>query len=115
CSLTELSLVRNEPIREELAVWARRVADRATGLLEPLRLVELDGAQGKALLRSEAPVVRDGKAFYYELLLERTTRSAAMLRRYAGDRTGDAKRDAVSFVLTHDAIIKLANDIVGTN
>lgn len=114
CALTELSVERNAPIQEDLSAWARRVAGSVTGLIEPLRVVEVDQPLGKALLRSAAPTVRDGKAFYYELMLERTSRSVATLRRYAGDRTG-AKRQAVAFVLTHDAIVKLVVDIVGVN
>ena len=59
--------------------------------------------------------MRDGKSYYYELWLERTAHSSANLRRYAGDRfTGD-KREAVPFVLTNDAIVKLVGDIAGGN
>ena len=115
CALNELALERNAPIQEELPAWAARVAELATGLIEPLTLIEVDGAIGKALLRSAAPTVRDGKSFYYELLLERTHRTNAHLRRYAGDRIGGEKREAVTFVLTHDAIVKLVTDIVGAN
>ena len=115
CALKSLSLERNAPIQEELKAWATRIAERATGLLEPLRLLEVDHALGKALLRSERPAERDGKTFYYEVLLERTTRTAVSLRRYAGDRQQGEQRQAVPFVLTHDAIVKLVTDIVGAN
>jgi hypothetical protein len=110
-----LTLERQAPIKEELHAWAARVADRATGLLEPLRVLEVDQPLGRALLRSETPTVRDGKTFYYELWLERTNRTSANLRRYAGDRVGGEKREAVPFVLTHDAIVKLVADVVGAN
>jgi hypothetical protein len=115
CSLKELTLARNTPIQEELHAWATRLANRVTGLMEPLKIVEIDQPLGKALLRSEAPAANDGKAFYYELLLERTTRTSASLHRYAGDLNGVEKREAVPFVLTHDAVVKLASDIVGKN
>ncbi len=115
CSLKEFALIRNAPIQEELSAWATRLAGRVSGLMEPLKLIEVDVPLGKALLRSEAPATQNGKALYYELLLERTNRSTATLHRYAGDRTGNDKREAVPFVLTHDAIIKLASDIVGKN
>ncbi len=115
CSLKELTLVRNAPIQEELHAWATRLADRVTGLMEPLKIVEIDQPLGKALLRSEAPATNDGRAFYYELLLERMTRASATLHRYAGDLNGVEKREAVPFVLTHDAVVKLASDIVGKN
>lgn len=112
CALKELSLDRATPIREELAAWATRVAETVTGLLEPLRLVEVDHPLGKALLRSQAPALKDGKALYYELVLERTGRTQASLHRYAGEKNG-AKRQSVAFVLTHDAVVKLVADIVG--
>ena len=115
CALKELTLDRNAPIQEELHAWATRIAERVTGLLEPLSLVEVDQPLGKALLRSQTPSVRDGKSHYYELLLERTGRTSAHLRRYAADRNGGEKREAVPFVLTHDAIVKLVTDIVGSN
>ena len=113
CALGELTLEKSAPIKEELRAWATRIADTATGLLEPLRIVEVDTPLGKALLRSEAPTRKDGKAFYYELLLSRGSGASASLRRYAGQNA--EKREAVSFVLTHDAIAKLAADIVGAN
>jgi hypothetical protein len=112
CAILELGFARNAPIQEELHAWASRVADRVTGLIEPLKLVEVDQPLGKAMLRSETPTVKDGKAYYYELLLERTSRTVTNLRRYAGDRNGE-KREAVPFVLTHDAIVKLVSDIAG--
>ena len=113
CALKELTLDKAAPVAETLPAWAARVADAATGLLEPLRLVEVDEPIGKALLRSDVPSMQDGKAFYYELVLERTTRSRATLHRYAG-QNGE-KREAIPFVLTHDTIVKLATDIVGVN
>ncbi len=113
CALKELTLDRATPIKEEVGAWAQRVAANATGLMEPLRVIEVDASVGKALLRSDAPTVRDGKSLYYELLLTRTERTTANLHRYAGDRVGGEKREAVPFVLTHDAIIKLVVDIVG--
>jgi hypothetical protein len=113
CALNELALERNTLINEDVRAWATRIADSATGLLEPLRLLEADQSVGKAVLRSETPTVDVGKAFYYELQLTRTDRTSAKLRRYAGDRSGADKREAVPFVLTHDAIVKLVNDIAG--
>jgi hypothetical protein len=112
CALNALTLEKAGPIAADLRTWATRVAERATGLLEPLRLIEADVPQGKAILRSATPAQRDGKAHYYELLLTRTdNRASAALHRFAG-QLGE-RREAQPFVLTHDAIIKLAQDIVG--
>ena len=115
CALTELTLDKNAPIREELRAWAARIAQRVTGLLEPLSLVEVDQPLGKALLRSQTPSVREGKSYYYELLLERTGCTSANLRRFSADRQNGDKREAVAFVLTHETIVKLVTDIVGNN
>ena len=62
CALTELALERNAPIPEEMQAWAARLAERVTGLLEPLGLIEVDRPLGKAMLRSATPTVRDGKS-----------------------------------------------------
>lgn len=115
CLLKELTLERATPIGEGLHAWAERVAEQATGLMEPLRLLEADAGLGKAILRSFTPAVRDGKATYYEMLLERTGRTSASLKRYAADRQNGLPREAIPFVLTHDAIVKLVTDIVGAN
>jgi hypothetical protein len=115
CALRELTLERAGAVREELRAWSERVAATATGLIEPLAVLEIDIPLGKALLRSETPTLKDGKAYYYELLLARGDRSSAHLTRYAGDRFGSGKRESVPFVLTHDAIVKLVNDIAGAN
>jgi hypothetical protein len=113
CALKELTLNNNATIAEALPAWAARVARQASGLMEPLRVLEVDQALGKAVLRSQAPARSDGKALYYELLLERTTRTSATLHRYAGSK-GES-REAVRFVLTNDAIVKLTADVVGGN
>jgi len=109
CALNALTLEKVSPLTEDVRAWATRIADRATGLMEPLRLIEADAKQGKAILRSDAPAHRDGKALYYELELRQTDRKSATLQRFAG-QIGE-KREAVPFVLTHDAIVKLALDI----
>src|SRR5687767_12287311 len=75
CALKELALDRPAPVQHDLETWARGVAKSTMGLLEALRVVEIDGALGKALLRSDVPRVEEGRALYYELVLERTNRS----------------------------------------
>jgi hypothetical protein len=85
------------------------VADRATGLLEDLKVVEVDRPRGQALLRSEAPVSRGEDLFYYEVLL--TATGAANLRRYSAPNQGPGKREQVAFALTHEALAKLSRDL----
>src|SRR5688572_31788340 len=57
--LAEVELTRDVPVPEDAAALdahARRAAGRVTGLLEPLRVVEIDRPRNIALLRSDAPV-----------------------------------------------------------
>src|SRR5262249_30387861 len=108
CLLWEVPLRRpaGAPAGDPRA-WAGRLTARVTGLLEPLRLVEVDEARNEALLRSEEPGRKGGDQFYYEVLLRGAR--AAELRRYRAARP-DARREQVAFALTHEALAKLALD-----
>jgi hypothetical protein len=111
CLVWELALRRSAPPAGDrpLQAWAERVAGRVTGLLEPLKLLEVDTLRDEALLRSEEPAERDGQLFYYELLLR--GRGEALVRRYHGARNGEARREQVAFALTHEALAKLVADL----
>lgn len=111
CQLWEAAVTRSaEAMAAEpsLEGWARRVADSVTGLLEPLKLVEVDKSRGQALLRSDEPAQKAGDRFYYEVLLERT--GHASVRRFKGSTTA-AKREQVAFALTREAVGKLVEDL----
>ncbi len=92
-----------------LRAWADRVAGRATGLLETLKVVEVDAGRDEAILRSDAPATRGDDRLYYEVRL-RGTRAAAV-RRFRGRLGGDGKREQVAYALTHEALAKLAADL----
>lgn len=109
CLVWELAMRKNAAAALPLAEWAPRVADQSTGLLETLKVVEIDPARGEALLRSEAPVSHGEQVLYYEVMLGST--GHASLRRYAAPRTGAGKREQAAFALTHEAIAKLAVDL----
>lgn len=111
CLLWELTLRRAAAAGpgKPLQAWAERVAGRVTGLLEPLKLLEVDSLRDEALLRSEEPAQRGEKLFYYELLLQ--GRGEALLRRYHGAHHGQARREQVAFALTHEALAKLVADL----
>jgi hypothetical protein len=109
CIVWELAVRKNGPVALPLDKWARLVADRVTGLLETLHVVEIDVARGEALLRSEAPVVRGEQVGYYEVMLNKS--GSAALRRYTAPRTGPGKREQAAFALTHEAVAKLAWDL----
>src|SRR4051812_4342622 len=76
CLLWELKLRRAPaaPARDvTLTDWAQRIAARVTGLLEPLKVIEVDGVQNKALLRSNPASQRGDKLYYYEVRLHGTS------------------------------------------
>jgi hypothetical protein len=109
CRLWEVQIDRTAPLSAELplAERAARTAGRVTGLLEPLRLVEID-PQGVAQLRSSGPQQRGDDLFYYEVLLRADGGSS--LRRFHASRTS-ASREQVAFALTHEALAKLVADL----
>jgi hypothetical protein len=115
CRIWELSLTRTRDRAAdhlgELRAWADRLGARATGLMEPLRLLELDPAQEVALLRSQAPAKRGEALFYYEVTLTVRSKGEANVRRYQATRDGNSRREQVPFALTHEALAKLAQDI----
>ena len=108
--LWELQLGPDAAGDRDLKVWSGRVAGRATGLLELLTPLEVDDRQGIALLRSKEPARSGVEVGYYEVELRRD--GAAAVRRYH-NRYGDgARREQVPFTVTHEALVKLVNDLL---
>src|SRR5262245_51963897 len=91
CRATELSVRRAARPADAAALtqWADRCARRVTGLLEPLRVIEVDVTRDEALLRSDAPAARGDDVSYYELLLKGV--HAATLRRYRATKTAGGR------------------------
>jgi hypothetical protein len=107
CVLTRLQVMPAAPPSVPLTERSQTVASRITGLMEPLRVVEVDAPAAVAQLRSLAPAtVGDGRA-YYELLLE--TSGRATLHRYVGK--WDGPRQTIPFTLTREALAKLIVDL----
>src|SRR5262245_51864648 len=73
-----------------LESWANRVVSQATGLLEPLKVVEIDVQRNEALLRSKEPTRRGQDLFYYELLLKGNRE--ATVRRYRASEVGEQRQ-----------------------
>jgi len=92
----------------DLKAWAGAIADRVTGLMEPLALYEIDASQGVALLRSESPTQRGGAKLYYEIRLGESHSATVRRYQYAPDA---GKRTQIAFALTHESLAKLAGDI----
>jgi hypothetical protein len=107
----ELTLRRTAGAVPDLRAWADCVATRVTGLLEPLRVVEVDPARSEAQLRSHKPTQRGDQRAYYEVML--TGGGDATLRRYQVAEGTGLHREQVAFALTHEALAKAAADIAG--
>jgi hypothetical protein len=110
CRLWEVQLRRTREAGPGVTLlsWANRVAEEVTGLLEPLRVVEIDTQRNEAQLRSDEPTQRRDKLFYYEVLL-RGTREA-VLRRY-NMAASSSRREQVTFTLTHEVLAGFITDV----
>lgn len=91
--------------------WAKQICQRVTGLLEPLKVLEVDETRCEALLRSQKTSERNGAICYYEVLLRGTQQ--ALVRRYQAAHASKAPRHQVAYALTHEAMAKLIEDICG--
>jgi hypothetical protein len=110
CRLWELSVKPSQPAsRLDLTARAAQLSGRVTGLLEPLRVVEVDAEQGLAQLRSDRPGHWGDGQFYYEVLLH--TDGATQVRRYQASDKDQPRRRQVAFTLTHEAVAKLVTDL----
>jgi len=113
CRLWELSLRPTDATAiVELKAHAEQLCQRVTGLLEPLRLVEVDTLRNTALLRSEQPGQLGEDRFYYEVLLHGDRSSE--VRRYRAPQGDQPRRQQVAFTLTHEALAKLVRDLTAS-
>jgi hypothetical protein len=112
CLVWELTLTRatDAPAGLTLQGWTDGVADRVGGLLEDLKVYEIDTTRDEAVLRSDAPTARGEKLAYYEVRLHGLTR--AVVRRFAATKAVPG-REQVAFALTHEILARLAGDIAG--
>ena len=112
CLVWELSLTRTgpAPAGATLASWSADVARRVGGLLEDLKVYEIDATRDEAVLRSDAPTARGEKLAYYEVKLHGLNR--AVVSRYTATKATPG-REQVAFALTHEVLADLAGDIAG--
>lgn len=112
CLLWELALDRtgDAPDGLTLKAWAAAVASRVGGLMEDLKVLEIDEMRGEAVLRSETPATRGEALSYYEVKLAGV--SSAVVRRFQAVRGAGGRTQAV-FALTHEVIARLAGDVAG--
>jgi len=117
CRVWEMTLRRGLPAAADdvaaLHSWAERVTEQVKGLHEPLKVVEVDDTRGQALLRSQEPARRGGQLFYFEVILSGVR--AAELRRYRAAFNGEARREQIAFVLTHETLARLSADLTANS
>jgi len=112
CRVWELTLRRTRKIEaasNALQAWADRAARQVTGLLEGLRVVEVDPLRDEALLRSATPAQRREMISYFELLLRGT--KSATLRRFRAHQEPGHRREQIAFPLTHESLAKAVTDL----
>jgi hypothetical protein len=112
CRLWEISLRPNgrfAPVTD-LKLRAEAIAAGVTGLMESLKLIEVDEPRGVALVRSASPAERGDVVSYYELLLNADGRT--LFRRYDGHRGEITPREQVVFSLTQECLAKLVSDLI---
>jgi hypothetical protein len=113
CLLTEVEVTRAETVADDpatLEAHAKRAAARVTGLLEPLRLIEIDRVRHIALLRSGSPPTKANAVLYYEVRFEGLNR--VTVHRYQSVKATPARTEPVAFALTHEALAKVVDDLV---
>jgi hypothetical protein len=112
CLVWELTLTRTAeaPSGLTLKAWAEGIVSRVGGLLEDLKIYEIDPVANEAVLRSDAPSTRGEKLAYYEVKLHGVGR--AVVRRFAAGKSKPG-REQVAFALTHEVLVHLAEDVAG--
>ena len=93
-----------------LAEWAKRVTADTKGLLEHLKVVEIDDVSSEALIRSDTPTIQGDHLAYYEIRLAGTTR--ATLCRYQSTHHTCSRRMQVPFALTREVLANLLDQLV---
>ncbi len=106
----EMAVVRTgDAPGRSLRAWADSITASASGLMEDLKVIEIDPERNEAQLRSDAPSRRGPVASFYEVTLHGTDK--AMVRRFQADITAGTPRTQIPFAVTHEVLAKLAEDI----
>jgi len=112
CLLWEATLRRTSAEgAESLPAWAEQVAGRVTGLVEPLKVIEVDLPRNEAMLRSVKPHQRGDQLYYFEVILKGT--SEATLCRYQASHDSGKPQAQVGAPLTHEGLARVIADLAG--
>jgi hypothetical protein len=116
CSFSQIELfvptLQNAQF-DALRNWADSLSQRLTYLLENIGPLEYDPAAGQVLIRSAPPDKLPDGTQYYEIVLSSHTGGNFSLRRYRSTK-GQPGRTAVDITVTHEVLLKLADDLVAT-
>jgi hypothetical protein len=91
---------------KRLSEIADNLARKLTYLLEPLRVIEVDGDAGAVQMRSHPPYQQSGQTRYYEVLVQRG--GTLSLVRY--ERRPGESRMPIPATVTHEVFYRLADD-----
>jgi hypothetical protein len=97
---------------EALNAWGRRLADRVTYLLEPLKVIEIDAGGGEVQVRSTSPSARADRRGFYEVRLRK--QGVLRMERFLFD-DATRRRDRGPCQLTREVLERLADDIVASS
>jgi hypothetical protein len=107
--VTEITVERKDPGPGNVHGWADNFAGKARGLLEPLKVLEVDKTRDEAVIRSNPPSKDGSQVDYYEVKMQGTKK--ASVKRYRNDA---GQRQDIPFTLTHDGLGRLVDDLTGT-
>jgi hypothetical protein len=116
CCFAELRLfvpALQQAAFDVLRDWADALSKRITYLLEQIGPLEYDPAAGQVLIRSVAPDQLPDGSQYYEIVLSSKSGGNFSLRRYRSTK-GQPGRAPVDVTVTHEVLLKLADDLVDT-
>lgn len=116
CAFSELALyvprLQNSAF-DVLQRWAFGLSQRVSYLLEKIESLEFDPANGQVLIRSNPPHSTAVGTHYYEIVLSSTGNGTFVLKRFRSI-SGQPGRDPVEIQLTHEVLLRLVDDLVGT-
>jgi hypothetical protein len=111
-SLEYAATVPKEWTSQDLNAWGERLSGRLTYLMEPLKILEVDGGAGEVLLRSQEPSRRGDARNYYEIRLRRD--GSCRVERVAFDEV-ERRRTPSRCHFTREVVERLADDIAAAS
>jgi hypothetical protein len=95
---------------KQLTAIADQLATKLTYLLEPLRVLEIDGAAGVVQMRSAPPYKTPEQVTYYEVVVQRG--GSISLLRY--EKLTGSPRSLRSAIVTKEVFCRIAEDFYAT-